>query len=373
MMTYITALSLELMRKYRTTIGAALGTILYFVCFVFAYRELEEGWTYIDCLYFMSATMSTVGYGDFSPSTSLSRVVTVFAILVGILYAFPTLGNALLAVTLPITRKGRAVLEAAYPQQKVDLDGDGAIEFTIPRHWTIYYSKNLLPSVLLNLVIQMISAAIFVTVEPGWTYGVAMYHCLVTATTVGYGDVAITTQDGRLWAVVQMLASVVLLAEMISTFGTLQAERASTLKRIAQLQRRIDLGMYDKLMQRAREMRPLLKRDGRGLTELEYVLAMAIELDMIEWKHLYPFVKQFRQLDQDGDGWLTDEDTLKCMQLIEAQRGKISLLRKRGIGEELRDIGALAAAVSPAYPMRVHPEPAPPPPPPPGAESIQSQ
>ena len=34
----------------------------------------------------------------------------------------------------------------------------------------------------------------FVRIEPGWTLWDATYHCLVTATTVGYGDVSITTQ-----------------------------------------------------------------------------------------------------------------------------------------------------------------------------------
>ena len=30
-------------------------------------------------------------------------------------------------------------------------------------------------------------------------------------------------------------------------------------------------------------MRPDLERDGQGLTELEFVLAMLIELEIVEW------------------------------------------------------------------------------------------
>ena len=38
-----------------------------------------------------------------------------------------------------------------------------------------------------------------------------MYHCLVTATTVGYGDQKINTQGGKLWACFHMLASVAMI------------------------------------------------------------------------------------------------------------------------------------------------------------------
>ena len=39
-------------------------------------------------------------------------------------------------------------------------------------------------------------------------FGTAFYHCVVTATTVGYGDVALTTQAARAWASFHILVSV---------------------------------------------------------------------------------------------------------------------------------------------------------------------
>ena len=44
-----------------------------------------------------------------------------------------------------------------------------------------------------------------------------MYHCLVTATTVGYGDVTIQTQGGKLWASFHILFSVAMIGETISS------------------------------------------------------------------------------------------------------------------------------------------------------------
>jgi len=60
---------------YTTLAILGLGTLVY--------RYLE-GWSWIDSLYFSVITLTTVGYGDFSPSTDAGKLFTIFYILVGI-------------------------------------------------------------------------------------------------------------------------------------------------------------------------------------------------------------------------------------------------------------------------------------------------
>jgi len=52
-----------------------IGTVFY---------HLEEGWSWLDALYFSVVTLSTVGYGDLGPTTPLSKIFTMAFILLGI-------------------------------------------------------------------------------------------------------------------------------------------------------------------------------------------------------------------------------------------------------------------------------------------------
>jgi len=49
----------------------------------FAYHRLE-GWDYVDSLYFSVITLTTVGYGDFSPQTTGGKIFTIFYIFIGL-------------------------------------------------------------------------------------------------------------------------------------------------------------------------------------------------------------------------------------------------------------------------------------------------
>lgn len=43
-----------------------------------------EGWTWIDAIYFCMITLTTIGYGDYSPQTDGGKIFTMFYIVIGL-------------------------------------------------------------------------------------------------------------------------------------------------------------------------------------------------------------------------------------------------------------------------------------------------
>jgi voltage-gated potassium channel len=58
-----------------TSVIIAVGTVFY---------HYIEGWSWIDAAYFSVITLTTIGYGDFSPTTDLGKLFTIGYIIVGV-------------------------------------------------------------------------------------------------------------------------------------------------------------------------------------------------------------------------------------------------------------------------------------------------
>ena len=63
-----------------------------------------EGWSMLDSLYFSVMTLTTVGYGDFIPTTDAGKIFTVFYVLIGM--------GILASFLNMLARERRAILQS---------------------------------------------------------------------------------------------------------------------------------------------------------------------------------------------------------------------------------------------------------------------
>lgn len=263
-------------------------------------------WSVLDAVYFAHVTMSTVGYGDLSPSTPGSQAFTLLYIFVGVIVVFSRLADLLTGVTQPVFNFTHELLERKFPQKAIDIDGDGVADFRIPRHPLIYYGKALVGPVTLILGLQCAFAAAFWAVEDGWSYWSAFYHCIVTATTVGYGDVSIASDGGKVVAILQILFSVASIAALINGVSQLHGQRASLLRRAELLSAKLNP-----------ELITTLDSDGDGVNKFEFVVGMLVKLEIVSWEQVQPFVTQFNELDTDASGHLDSADLAALAKQVE--------------------------------------------------------
>lgn len=76
-----------------------LGFTFTLIACASVFYHYVEGWGFIDATYFSVMTISTVGYGDFSPHTIIGKIFTICYVLIG-LGVFVTTASALADVLL---------------------------------------------------------------------------------------------------------------------------------------------------------------------------------------------------------------------------------------------------------------------------------
>ena len=139
------------------------------------------------------------------------------------------------------------------------------------------------------------SAAIFVGLE-GWDYGTAYYHCLITATTIGYGDVSIQSTAGQWFASFHMMFSVALVAELLGSIKVIADLHKVLLRRTRMLEMKLNGTLLERMQSHAKELRPPVspnsvrasKDANEGVNELEFAMGMLIELGMVTTDQVLP-------------------------------------------------------------------------------------
>ncbi|KAL9230006.1 hypothetical protein vseg_005408 [Gypsophila vaccaria] len=187
------------------------------ICFYMISDQLSGKKTnaIVDAVYFCIVTMTTVGYGDLVPQTTLSKLLAC---------AFVFSGMALIVLVLSraadyLVEKQEMLIAKALQVRKKLRPDDVMNEIETKK---VKY-KCVMTGIV--LFILLISGTVFLMLVEKLDFVDAFYCVCVTVTSLGYGDQSFSTKRGRVFAVVWILTSTICLAQFFLYMAELNTER----------------------------------------------------------------------------------------------------------------------------------------------------
>ncbi|XP_048140913.1 two-pore potassium channel 1-like isoform X1 [Rhodamnia argentea] len=245
----------------------------------------------LDALYFCVVTMTTLGYGDLVPSSTLAKLLASAYVFAGM-----ALGGLILSKAADYILEKQEVLlaRAMHMNEKV---GPAEIQKEVEAHKIRY---KFLTSLALLLVLTVLGT-VFLSVVEKFKFVDAFYCVCATMTTLGYGDESFSTTGGRIFAVFWILASTVCVAQFFFYFTEMYTEnrQRSFIKWV--LTRNVtcsDLEAAD------------LDQD-KVLSAAEFVVYKLQEMGKISKEDVTAILERFQNLDVDHSGTLTSSDLIQ--------------------------------------------------------------
>jgi len=296
-------------QKFRDELFKLLTVLLFYTVGIFYYRSVEDGWSTADTIYFITVSITTVGYGDFHPTKDGSKIFTVFFVLFGILTIFATINEFAVYIIRSAEEKALANLKK----------GDEANKEP--------YKQKIAFSILM-IVVCVFLGSIFFMENEDWSFVDAFYWSFITTMTVGYGDLTLEKESSRVFSIFYIIVSVISVAAAIGNIGSVQVAISLEKKRNAMLTRKLDLAAII-----------AMDTDGGGVDRVEFLTAMLVQMnDLDKEKDIDPWLKRFDELDKDGSGTLDEED-LRLFEEEEKQRRQ-ALKKKLVVDDEDEDMAA---------------------------------
>merc|ERR1711865_715436 len=248
------------------------GLVFLYYAFGVTYYTQQEDWSFVDALYFVTVTLTTVGYGDLLPTTDGAKVVTILFVLVGMFLVASALG----IVCGSIIEKLEALDD--------DDDEAGEEQDWLPEPWNTY----LYAGMLLGGSVA-VGTIFYAAVErDDFDFIDALYMAVITATTVGYGDASPQTDAGRIFACFWILGAVVCTGKAIGDVADSYAKLTKAQMEERRLKRNVTIA----------DLEEYGGDDGR-LDKEEFAICKLIAMSKVSRQDVRLCYDQFSAIDTD--------------------------------------------------------------------------
>uniref|UniRef100_A0A7S3L9A2 Potassium channel domain-containing protein n=1 Tax=Amphora coffeiformis TaxID=265554 RepID=A0A7S3L9A2_9STRA len=338
-----------------TLVDCFLALLAYLVISVIAFSFVFEQWSIIDSMYFAVVTFTTIGYGDFSPSTTGGRLFCVLFALGGVAVlaiALGVVGHKIVETQVSSITKAEAKFvddmaktfqkkltasqrQKAYAKRSSS-GGSGSsfsylnevdqIGYSIRRRakaikspwhstwdWMKKFAKML--GTYVPALTPLFLGAFYIGHFEKWNWSDVIYYCVVTTTSIGYGDLTPIREDTRLFAVIYIPLAVGAMGHFLGTIATFIVEQRT--QKTNEILWKHELTIDD--------LRSMSSSDGT-VTELDFVVFMLKAMKKVDDDLIDAIREHFVKLDLTHSGTLGRKDLeLRAQQQLQSVKTKLRL------------------------------------------------
>lgn len=208
--------------SFRPVIWALIGIALFFGFTLPVFMSLE-GWALDEALYFGVVTITTVGYGDFTPTTNSTRLITGFYVLLGAVLIWTTISYSIASISRQLRMSAKKHTGSQVERGIFDrsvywrrfLEGLAYFGLFVLMG-TVFSTFTIAKTRRQALELQ---GAAEHTIGNDWATG--LYFTLITLTTVGYGEITPKSLPERAFMMIMMLLGIPLFASLLTRFTEL--------------------------------------------------------------------------------------------------------------------------------------------------------
>jgi len=177
-------------------INRLVAIVLFYVVGVVVYSYLES-WSVSDTVYFITISITTVGFGDLVPTNDISKLFTMLYVLLGLVVIFSYVNTFAENMLLYAENQAVKLAERAH-KRKLQRADSGTSDVTSNVEGIPYakYRRKIIFYLLL-VVVTIFAGSVFYMYNEDWTFVNALYFSFIATMTIGYGDPVLQNPSSR--------------------------------------------------------------------------------------------------------------------------------------------------------------------------------
>lgn len=296
-------------KAYRKSLCVSFGLLALYFLLGIAFYSGVEGWGAGDAFYFATVVLTTVGYGDLLPETDHAKVFTCFYVFLALLIAGVAIGRLI-----------DAAQELAAESAEKITNSDSDCLFDEIENPT-YHKVRALVIKFVPLAVWLVIGTLFFSIlsdpecpseECGDKWVNSFYFCVITVTTVGFGDYNTGTDAGKVFVCFYMVIGVSVLGDFLMAFTVHVMGEAQSARKLATIDDdSMTVDKFDEIESFVQDLSEKcnIKRQCQGQVDrFEFLSFVLVQNGIIEVEQIEDVIRNFTELDNDESGFVSVAD-----------------------------------------------------------------